>query len=163
MYLLPCCCSAESGIIWIDSGTIPLDHLLTIFPSTEKGQSWAFSTSWRWPGEYGGCFTNVSRALQNIISKFVYYYSRISYENFKLKLCACAQSHVLGTRAKCQLEILGINVIFGIVYFREIILESSQTLVRQPPGDIHIIHTGGHRWRQLRPTSSIITDAVSVD
>ena len=35
-----------------------------------------------------------------------------------------AQSMVLGIRRKFQLEILSINVISGIVYFREIILES---------------------------------------
>ena len=40
-----------------------------------------------------GCFTNVSRALQNILSKFVYCRNRTSYENFKLKLCTRAQSH----------------------------------------------------------------------
>ena len=73
--------------------------------------------------EPGGCFTNVSRALQDILSKFVYCRNRI-YENFKLKLSTCAQSHALGTHTKFQLEILTINVISGMVYFREIILES---------------------------------------
>ena len=69
----------------------------------------------------GGCFTNVSRALQNILSKFVYCKNSTCDENFKLKLCACAQSHALGTRTKFQLEILTVNVISGVVYFREII------------------------------------------
>ena len=50
--------------------------------------------------------------------------NRSFHENFKLKLCMCAQSHALGTRTKFQLEILTINVISSIVYFREIILES---------------------------------------
>ena len=72
----------------------------------------------------GSCFTSTSRALQNILSKFVYCRNHIYGENFKLKLCMCAQSHALGTRTKFQLEILTINVISGIVYFREIILES---------------------------------------
>ena len=76
----------------------------------------------------GGCFTNVSRALQNILSNFVYCRTSTSYENFKLKLCSCAQSHALGTHTKFQLEILTINVITGIVYFREIILESSRNV-----------------------------------
>ena len=40
----------------------------------------------------------------------------------------CAQSHALGTRKKFQLEILTINGISGIVYFREIILKSSQNV-----------------------------------
>ena len=78
----------------------------------------------------GGRFTNVSQALQNILSKFVYCRNHTFYENFKLKLCMCAQSKcaqslALGTRTKFQLEILTINVISDIVYFREISLKSS--------------------------------------
>ena len=76
----------------------------------------------RWPG---GCFTNVSQVLQDILSKLVYCRNRTSYESFKLKLCACGQSHTLGTRTKFQHEILTVNVISGIMYFRE-------TLVKQP-------------------------------
>ena len=42
-----------------------------------------------------------------------------------LKLFMCAQSHAaLGIHTKFQLENLSLNVISGIVYFREIILES---------------------------------------
>ena len=54
-------------------------------------------------------------------------------KNFKLKLCTCAQSNALGTRTKFQLEILTINVITGIVYFREIILESSRNVSETTP------------------------------
>ena len=68
----------------------------------------------------GEWFTNVSRALQNILSKSVHSRNHTSYENVKLKLCTCAQ------RMAFQLEILTINMISGIVYFRETILESSQ-------------------------------------
>ena len=75
-----------------------------------------------------GLFTNVSRALRDILMKFVYCRKRSSYETSKLKLCTCAQSMALGTRTKLQLEILTINVIFSIVYFREIILESSRNV-----------------------------------
>ena len=50
-----------------------------------------------------GCFTNVSRALQNILLKFVCCRNHTSYQNFKLKLCACAKSHALGTRTQIQL------------------------------------------------------------
>ena len=81
----------------------------------------------------GGCFTNVSRALQIFLSKFVYRKNRTSYENFKLKLCMCAQSHALGTHTKFQLEILTINRIFGIVYFRKISLESSRNVSETAP------------------------------
>ena len=76
----------------------------------------------------GGCFTNVSRALQDILLNFVYCRIRTSYENFKLKLCTCAQSMTLGTRTKFQFEILTINVISSIVYFRDIILERSRNV-----------------------------------
>ena len=54
----------------------------------------------------------------------MYSRNRTSYENFNLKLCTCAQSLALGTRTNFQLGILTINVICGIVYFHEIILES---------------------------------------
>ena len=73
------------------------------------------------------------RELQNILSKFVCCRNRTSYEHFRLKLCSCAQSHALGARTKFQLEILTINVITGIVYFREIILESSWNVSETTP------------------------------
>ena len=81
----------------------------------------------------GGCFTNFSRALQNILSKFVCCRNRTSYDHFKLRLCSCAQSRALGTRTKFQLEILTRNVITGILYFREIILESSRNVSETTP------------------------------
>ena len=81
----------------------------------------------------GGCFTNDSRALQNILSKFLHYRYPTSDENFKPKLCTCAQSHALSTRTKFRLEILTINVISGTVYFCEIILESSQNVSETTP------------------------------
>ena len=73
----------------------------------------------------GGCSTNVSWAFQNILSKFMYCGYRTSYENFKPKLCMCAQGHALVTHTKFQIEILTINVISGTAYFRKIIFESS--------------------------------------
>ena len=86
---------------------------------------------WDFCGNLGGCFTKVLRALQNVLSKFVYCKNLTFYENFKLKLCMCA--HALGTRTKFQLEILTINEIFGIVYFREIILKSSRNVSETTP------------------------------
>ena len=59
--------------------------------------------------------------------------SYISYENYQLKLCTCAQNHGLGTCTKFQLEILTINVISGIVYFHEIIWESLQNVSETTP------------------------------
>ena len=58
---------------------------------------------------------------------------RTSSENFKLKLCVCAQSHALGTHTKFQLEILTINVISGTVYFCKIILESCRSISETTP------------------------------
>ena len=52
----------------------------------------------------GEGFTNVSRALQNILSKFVHYKNLyFLYKNFKLKLCTCAQRRALGMPTKFQL------------------------------------------------------------
>ena len=84
----------------------------------------------------GRRFTYVLQAPQNILSKCVYCRNHtIHGENFKLKLCTCAESHALGTSTKFQLGILTMNVISGIVYFCEILLESlwnvSETIPRQ--------------------------------
>ena len=84
------------------------------------------------PGE--GCFTKVSRALQNVLLKFVYSRNHTSYGNFKLKFCMCAHSHAMGTHTRFQLDNLTINVISAIVYFCKIILESSWNISKQPPG-----------------------------
>ena len=81
----------------------------------------------------GGCFTDVSRALQKFFSKFVYCTNSTCDENFKLKLCTCAQSKALGTRTNFQIEILTINVISGVVYFRENILGSSRNVSETTP------------------------------
>ena len=70
---------------------------------------------------------------QDSLSKFVYCRNHTSYENFKLKLCTCAQSHALGTCTKFQLEILTINLNSGIVYFRKIILRSSWNVSETTP------------------------------
>ena len=82
---------------------------------------------------FGGCSTNVSRALQNILSKFVFFRNSTCDENVKLKICMCAKSHALGTHTKFQLEILNINVISGVMYFCEIILESSRNVSETTP------------------------------
>ena len=86
----------------------------------------------------GGCFTNVLRALQNILSKFVHCRNRTSYVSFKLKLCTCDQSHALGTCTKFQLEILTIKVISGLVYLERLFWRAREALVKQPPDIIDI-------------------------
>ena len=81
-----------------------------------------------------GCFTNVSQALQAILSKFVYCRNRTFLWEFQAEtLCVCDQSHALGTRTKFQLEILTIDVISGIAYFHKIILESSWNVSETAP------------------------------
>ena len=72
-----------------------------------------------------GNFTNVLWALQNNLLKIHNTRNHIYGENFKLKLCACAQSMALGTRTKFQLEICITSLISAIHKFRENILESS--------------------------------------
>ena len=77
---------------------------------------WVHKPLWNRSLSSGGCFANVSRALQDILLKFVYCRNRSSYENFKF-----------------QLEILTINVISSIVYSREIILESLRNISETTP------------------------------
>ena len=77
----------------------------------------------KWVGG-GCCFNNVSWALQNILLVFMNCRNHNSYENFKVKLCMCAHSMALDAHKKFELEILAINVIFGIISFCKIILES---------------------------------------
>ena len=52
------------------------------------------------PNYAGGCFTNVSWALQNNFAKIYNAKNNIYAENFKLELCTCVQSMALGTRTK---------------------------------------------------------------
>ena len=83
----------------------------------------------------GGCFTNLSQTLQNNLAKIHNARSHIYDENFKLKLCMCAQSMALGIRhTKFQLEILIGSTIFAIHKFRENILESTQNVSETTPG-----------------------------
>ena len=82
----------------------------------------------------GGCFTNVSRALQNDLAKIYNVRNNISVENFELKLCTRAQSMALGTRTKFELEILIKSTILVIYKFRGNVLESSRNASETPPG-----------------------------
>ena len=58
----------------------------------------------------------------------------IDADNFKLKLCACAQSMALSTHTKFQLEILIRSAILVIYKFRDNILESSRNASETPLG-----------------------------
>ena len=81
----------------------------------------------------GVCFTNVSRAPQNNLAKIYKARNDIYSENFRLKLCTCAQSMALGTRTKFQLEILIRSTISAIHKFQENILESSRNVSETTP------------------------------
>ena len=92
----------------------------------------------------GGCFSNVSRALQNNLAKIYNASNHIYGENFKLKPCACAQSMALGTRTKFQLEMLIGSAISATHKFRENILESSQNVSETTPW--WFIYTWSVNW-----------------
>ena len=76
----------------------------------------------------GGCFTNVSGAIQNNLAKIYNARNHIYGENVKLKLSMCAQSMAMGTRTKFQLEIIIRTTISAIHKFQENILESSRNV-----------------------------------
>ena len=86
-----------------------------------------------WDITTGDCFTNVSQALQNNLAKIYNASNHIYGENFKLKLCTCAQSMALGTRTKFQFEMLIGSAISATHKFRENILESSQNVSETTP------------------------------
>ena len=88
----------------------------------------------------GGCFTNVSRALQNNLAKIYNVRNNIYAENFKLQICTCAQSMSLGTRTHVQVEIIIRITISAIHKFRENILKSSRNVSETPPW-VHLVDT----------------------
>ena len=84
--------------------------------------------------EARGCFSNVSRAYQNNLAKIHNAGNHIHGENFKRKLCTCAQSLALGTCTKFQLEILTRSTNFARHKLRENIKESSRNVSETTPG-----------------------------
>ena len=77
---------------------------------------------------------NVSRALQDIISKLVYCKNQTSNENFKLKLCMCAQSMALGTHINFSLKFSPYIGFLALNIFARLFWRACKTLVKQPPG-----------------------------
>ena len=97
-------------------------------------------TVWRdfmnnsWTHSPRGHFTNFSRALQNNLAKTYNARNHIYGENFKLKLCTCAQSHALGTRTKSfSLKFVIRSTISAIHKLGENILESSRNVSETTP------------------------------
>ena len=117
-------------------------------------------------GDPGDCFTNVSQALQNNLAKIYNASNHIYGENFKLKLCTCAQSMALGTRTKLQFEMLIGSAISATHKFRENILESSQNVSETTPWYLRVSRSkdehgtvGQHRLRSTEclPFSFVTT------
>ena len=79
-----------------------------------------------------GCFTTFLRVLQNNIVKIHNARNHTSCDNFKLKLCTCAQRMALGTRTKFQLKILTRSKMSSIRTFQENISESSRDVSEKP-------------------------------
>ena len=113
----------------------------SIFVQNSSGTAHAGPGSVMWLGYYhspflhhpGGCFTNVSQALQNNITKIHNTKNHNYGENFKHKLRSCAQNIALGTRTKFQLEIRITSTISAIHKFRENTLESSRKVSETTP------------------------------
>ena len=86
-------------------------------------------------GGGGGSLTFASSprySLEMCALQESYFLSEIQTEN-------CVPSRTLGIRTKFQLEILTINVISSIIYFREIILESSRNVSETEPMDLRVL------------------------
>ena len=84
------------------------------------------------------------RQLTKIISrKYTIAEITIYADNFKLKLCMCAQNMASGTRTKFQFEILIKSTILVIYKIRENILESSRNVSETPPGPMQGVSSVG--------------------
>ena len=104
--------------------------------------------------DHGGCFTNISQALQNKLAKICNARKHIYGENFTLKLCTCAQSMALGTSTKFQLEILMRSIISTIHKFRDNILESSRSVTETTP---RLLASPGHQQPWLTLCGLVMT------
>ena len=88
----------------------------------------------------GGCFTKISRALQNILLKFAHCRNRTSFENSKLKFCTCAQSHALGIHwlwahiQSFSLKFSPYMLIVILYFFARLFWGAREMLLKQSPG-----------------------------
>ena len=78
----------------------------------------------------GGCFTNVSRALQNNLAKIHNTRNHIYDENFKLKLETWLWAHVQSFSLKFSSQVLFLQYTNSERIFWRV----RETLVKQPPG-----------------------------
>ena len=82
-------------------------------------------------GQSGGYFTNILRTLQDNLVKIYNARNHIYGENFKLKLCTCAQSHAHTYKVSAWNPHQ--STISATHKFRENILESSRNVSETPP------------------------------
>ena len=87
---------------------------------------WLVTASHQYSQTPRGWFTSISRVPQNNLAKIYNARNHFYVENFKLKLCKCAQSMASGICTKFQLEILIRITISAIHKVQENLLESSQ-------------------------------------
>ena len=109
-------------------------------------------------GGPGGCFTNVSRAPQNILAKIHYTRNHIYGENFNLKICTCAQSkawaHVQSFSLKFSSQVLFVQYTnFEIIFWR-----ARETLVKQPPGTSVSEEIFSYLWYDMTSYMNIFND-----
>ena len=85
---------------------------------------------WRWAPVDSQTFHKLSKIIfsRNVCIVEIFSLWKSPHENFKLKLCWCAQR-----RTKFQLEILTINVISGIYIFTRLFWRACETFVKQSP------------------------------
>ena len=85
----------------------------------------------------GGCFTNVSRAVQNNLPRLYNARKHIYGENFKPKLCTCTQSHPLGTHdvQSFTLKFSCNKQIFESIFWR------AHKMLMTPPPPVYSAHT----------------------
>ena len=73
-----------------------------------------------------------------------------------MKLCMCAQSMVLGTRTKFQLEIFLVVRFLQYTNFERISWRARKTLVKQPPESCSVLLCGHRSERPPRPRDHFV-------
>ena len=84
--------------------------------------------------ESGGCFTNVSRAFPNNLTKIHNTRNHIYGDNFKLKLCTCAQSMACAHVQSFSLTFASQVLFLKYTNSERIFWRARETLVKHPPG-----------------------------
>ena len=111
-----------------------------------------FQDGGRYLGASGGCFTNVSWALQTVFRNLciaeIRLFMRISSRN------VIRVPKAMLTCTNFRLEIFIINVICGIAYFHEIILDSLRNVSETSPCHVNFHYHKVQIWLQTRASCS---------